>query len=897
MENRLAEFGRRLLMLLRRRQFDADLREEMRLHRELREQEEIERGLSPKEAHYAAQRRFGNDLVLREESRNMWGWSSVEQLIQDVRYGVRQLRLSPAFTTVAVLSLALGIGANTAIFQLLDAVRLRSLPVTNPQELAEVRIVGGNQGMGLNSGAYGQLTRPVWQEIREHHEPFTGVFAWSAGDVRLVQGSDLRRAHGLYVSGELFRVLGIQPWRGRLILPEDEGGACPPSKAVVSYAYWQGQMGARDIGTGSTLMINDTLMDVIGVTPPGFFGLAVGDSFDVAIPFCQPRELRRDVLDVTVMGRLRPGWTLNRASAWLDAISPGIFEATALTGYSTDIIESYRGFRLGAYAASGGVSWLRMQYDSSLQLLLAITGLVLLIACANLTNLMLARARAREHEVAVRLALGASRSRLLRQLLAESALLATIGSALGVSLAHLLSRVLIWSLSTESGSVHLEVQTDWRVLLFAAGLAGLTCIFFGAIPALRATNTEPVAAMKAGSRGLTGGRERFSMQRLMVVTQIAVSLVLLVGAFLFVRSFRNLMTFDPGMREGGIIVTFIEFERSHVVPGHYEEFQRQLLDDVRSVPGVLSAATTTFVPLLGGSWSHGVRVGSVDWWSRFAAVSPGYFQTMGIPLLRGRDFNEHDTATSPRVALVNPTFIRQCVGGADPIGKTLRTKPEPNYPSTAYEIVGVIPDTQYNDLRGETPPMAFVSASQYPTPEPWPWCYIMIHSDVRPAVLMPEVKRELAEKHPELVMEFGDFQARIRDGLVRERLMAMLAGFFGFLAALVTMVGLYGVISYIVARRRNEIGIRMALGAQRRQVVRMVMREAGRMLAIGIVAGAALALMAGRGAGSLLFGLKPYDPLTLIAVTALLVVIAALASFVPARRATKVDPMVALRYE
>src|SRR6516165_5491500 len=883
--------------LLRRRAVEEALDEELRSSVEVLTQEKMEDGVSQSLARREALMELGGIEQVKEEVRAIRAGRFLDDFARDVRLASRTLARSHGFTTVAVLSLALGIGANTAIFQLLDAVRLRSLPVPNPHELAEVRIVGGNHGMGLNAERYGQLTRPVWQEIREHHEPFSGVFAWSGGDVRVVQRSDSRREHGLYVSGEFFRVLAIQPWRGRLILPEDEGGACPPSKAVVSYAYWQGQMGARDIGTDSTLMINDTLMDVIGVTPPGFFGLAVGDSFDVTIPFCQPKELRRDVFDVTVMGRLRPGWTLKRASAWLQAISPGIFEATALTGYSTDIIERYKSFRLGVYAASGGVSWLRTQYESSLRLLLAITGLVLLIACANLANLMLARASARDHEVAVRLALGAPRSRLLRQLLTESALLATIGTALGVSLARFLSRVLIWSLSTESGSVHLDVQTDWRVLLFAAGLAGLTCIFFGAIPALRATNTEPVAAMKAGSRGLTGGRERCSMQRLMVVTQIAVSLVLLVGAFLFVRSFRNLMTFDPGMREGGIIVTFIEFERSHVVPGHYEEFQRQLLDDVRSVPGVLSAATTTFVPLLGGSWSHGVRVGSVDWWSRFAAVSPGYFQTMGIPLLRGRDFNEHDTATSPRVALVNPTFIRQCVGGADPIGKTLRTKPEPNYPSTAYEIVGVIPDTQYNDLRGETPPMTFVPASQYPTPEAWPWCYIMIHSNATPPVLMTEIKRQLAEKHPEVVMEFSDLQARIRDGLVRERLMAMLSGFFGFLAALVTTVGVYGVISYIVVRRRDEIGIRMALGAQCGQVVGMIMREAGRMLAIGVAAGAALALMVGRGASSLLFGLKAYDPLTLVVATALLAAIAALASFVPAHRASRVDPMVALRWE
>ena len=883
--------------LFRKRAVEQALDDEVRLSVEALAQEKMEQGLSESVARREALMEIGGIEQVKEEVRAVRAGRFLEDFARDIRFAFRTLAKSPGFTTVAVLTLALGIGANTAIFQLLDAVRLRSLPVPNPHELAEVRIVGGNHGMGLNADAYGELTRPLWQEIREHHEPFSGVFAWawSAEDLRVAKGSDQRRANGLYVSGEFFRVLGLQPWRGRLILPEDEGGACAASKAVVSYDYWQGQMGARDIGPGATLIINGGLYDVVGVTPPGFFGLAVGDSFDIAIPFCQPKELRRDVFNVTVMGRLRSGWTLKRASAWLDTISPGIFEATALTGYGTDIIETYKHFRLAAYAASGGVSWLRTQYDSSLQLLLGITGLVLLIACANLTNLMLARASAREHEVAVRLALGASRGRLLRQLLAESALLATIGTALGVYLAQFLSRILVWSLSTENASVHLAVETDWRVLIFAAGLATLTCLFFGVVPALRATNAQPVAAMKSAGRGVTGGRARFFVQRLMVLTQIAVSLVLLVGAFLFVRSFRNLLTFDPGMREGGITTAFIGFERSDVPPGHYVEFQRQLLDDVRSVPGVLSAATTTFVPLVGGAWSHLVRVGSVDGWSRFAAVSPGYFGTMGIPLLRGRDFNQNDAATSQRVAVVNRTFVRQCLGGTDPIGKTLRTKPEPGYPSTVYEIVGVIPDTQYNDLRGETPPMTFVPASQYPAPGAW--CFMMIHSNSTPSVAITAIKRHLAERHPEIEMEFSGFQARIRDGLARERLMAILSGFFGFLAALLAMVGLYGVISYVVARRRNEIGIRMALGAQRGQVVGMVMRETGQMLVIGIVTGITLSLAAGRSAGSLLFDLKPYDPLTLTAAAAFLAVIATLASYVPARRAAKVDPMVALRYE
>ncbi len=323
----LSEFGRRLLMLLRRKQFDRDLQEEMRLHLELRTQEQISAGLSPEEARFTVSRRFGNATVLREESREMWGCNWLEHTVQDVRYGLRMLVNNPGFALVAIASLALGIGANTAIFQLLDAVRLRSLPVPKPQELVEVRIVGGNGGMGINNGYYAQLTRPIWQEIREHHEPFSGVFAWGMDELRVGQGSEQRRANGLWVSGEFFRVLGVRPWRGRLILPEDEG-ACPAPRAVVSYSYWQGEMGGRHIGAGSTLRVDGELKEVIGVTPPEFFGLAVGESFDIALPFCQPKELRRDVFDISVIGRLRPGWTIQRASAQLNAISPGIFDVT-----------------------------------------------------------------------------------------------------------------------------------------------------------------------------------------------------------------------------------------------------------------------------------------------------------------------------------------------------------------------------------------------------------------------------------------------------------------------------------------------------------------------------------------------------------------------------------------
>jgi predicted permease len=349
------------------------------------------------------------------------------------------------------------------------------------------------------------------------------------------------------------------------------------------------------------------------------------------------------------------------------------------------------------------------------------------------------------------------------------------------------------------------------------------------------------------------------------------------------------------MREGGITVAFLGYWQSNLPRERWAEFARQLLEEAQATPGVQSAATTTNVPLSGSSWGHGVHVGSAEGNSKFAWVSPDYFQTMGIPVTRGRGFNRNDSAASERVAVVNQAFVRLFLGGANPLGRTLRTSPEPSYPATVYEIVGVIPDTKYNDIRGDMPPMALAPASQ--CPNQGPWASMMIHTNGAQAAVIAAVKHRIAEKHPDVIMEFGDFQKQIRDGLLQERLMAMLSGFFGVLAAVLAMVGLYGVISYIVARRRNEIGIRLALGAERGQVVGMVMREAGKLLVIGVVVGTALSLIAGRSAGSLLFGLKPYDAFTLLAAGGLLALIAALASFVPALRAAKLDPMAALRWE
>jgi predicted permease len=883
-----------LKQLFSRRRIYDDLYDEIREHLEEKTDELVATGLSRKEATATARREFGNVTLTEEDSRQVWRWASVEDFLPDLRCALRMLRKNPGFAATAIITLALGIGANTAIFMLLDAIRLRSLPVQDPQELAEVRITDpGHQGMG-NNQQYGELTRPLWQEIRDHQQSFSGVFAWSVNLRYMGRGSEMRHFHELRVSRDFFRVLGLHPFRGRLLMPEDEG-ACPMTSVVVSYPYWQNELGGRELSPTIKLVVDNELVEVVGVTPPGFFGMVVGEGFDIAVPFCEPKEgLRRDVFEVSVLGRLKPGGTTQRASAEMDALSSSVFEATIPPGRDTHWTETYKHFRLAAYPASTGVSALR-DYDHSLLLLLGIAGLVLLIACTNLANLMLARASVRQREMAVRLALGASRARLIRQLLTESLLLAATGAAMGIALAQSLSRLLVWSFSTDGAEANLQMVTDWRVLLFAAGVAVFTCVIFGIAPALRATRAEPISAMKSGSRGTTSGRERFSMQRLLVVTQVSVSLVLLVGALLFVRSFRNLVSFDPGMRESGITDAFLGFWQSNLPKERWADFQRELLEEVRSVPGVLNAATTTNAPLLGASWEHGIHIGSQEGNSKFTWVSPEYFETMGIPLISGRGFTQNDSASSPRVALVNETFVRRYLSGANPIGQTLRTSPEPGYPATTYEIVGVIPDTKYNDLHGQTPPMTFAPASQFPGQGPW--TVVMIYSNLPSASIAAAAKRVIAEKHPDVVTQFADFQKEIRGGLVEERLMATLSGFFGILAVLLAMVGLYGVISYIVAMRRSEIGIRMALGASGADVVGIIVRQTLGLLALGVAVGVVLALAAVRSAGSLLFGLQPNDPLTFAAATVMLVSIALIASFLPARRASRVDPMAALRYE
>lgn len=869
--------------------------DELREHIQMRIDANMSKGMNVAEARREARLKFGNPEVIRERVDEEDVAVGFARLWRDARYAARGFLKSPGFTIVAIVTLALGIGANTAVFELLDAVRLRTLPVRAPQELAEIKIVGGNQGFGINNGPYFQFTMPMWQEVRQHHEPFSSVFAWTTSDMLAGKMTEARRVHGLEVTGEFFNALGIAPWQGRLIEPQDETG-CDISKVVVSYPFWKSQLGGEPITSSTTTILEGHSVQVLGVTPPSFFGLAVGDRFDVAYPACTPPNPRREVFYLSVIGRLKPGWTIDRATAYFQSLSAGIFESTAPTGYDPHHISIYKSFRLSAYPAGAGVSELRTAYDSSLRLLLAVTGLVLLIACANLANLMLARASTRQREMAIRLALGASRGQLLRQLLIESGLLAFSGAALGVALAQPLSHLLVASLNTSQSAIQLSIVPDWRVLLFATGVAGVTAVVFGTVPALRGSSADPITALKAGALSVSGSRERFSAQRCMVIIQIAISMVLLVSALLFVRSYRNLATISPGMRESGVTTGYFGYHVLNIKPENESEFKKQLLETVRNVPGVENAATTTFTPLGGGSWEHNVRVGTFEGATKFTYVSPSYFATMGIPQLTGRSFTDNDTNSSPFVLIVNQTFLKKYLPDVQPIGQIVHVMPEPRYPERSYQIVGTIPDTKYSNVRDDTPPMAFAPAAQYPVTAQGPGMAIMIASS-NTTTTVASIRSAVAARYPAMILQFFDFKQGIRDYLVRDRMMALLSGFFGLLATVLVVVGLYGVLSFFVTQRRNEIGIRIALGAQRVQVTKLLLRDTMNMLVVGVTLGIGLALAAARASSALLYGVKAWDLATLGFAVVLLSVVAVLASWIPALRASRLDPVAALRAE
>jgi putative ABC transport system permease protein len=825
---------------------------------------------------------------------------------RDLRHALRFLRLSPGFTLVAVLTLALGIGANTAIFQLIDSIRLRTIPVKNPQELGTIRIADRHWGSGQFSSQYSQLTFAMWEQIRKRQEGFAEIAVWSDQRFNLATGGEVRNAKGIRVSGDFFHVLGVEPILGRLLGPEDDQPGCSMSGANISYAFWQRNFAGDPSVVGKKLTLDSNSFQVIGVTPPGFNGISIGDTFDVAVPVCvepilHPRNNRltlRHAWWLATIGRLKPGWTIARANSQMLAVTPAILQETIPPVYDAEGTKKYLEYKLGAFSASTGFSELRQDSETSLWLLLGISGLVLLIACANLANLMLARTSARERQITIRRALGATRWRMVRELLSESLLLAAAGSICGLFLAFAISRMLVALISTQQNQVSLDLGMDWRVLAFTTALAAMTTVSFGLAPALRSTRAEPATLLQSGSRGTTGGRERFSLRRILIVSQVGLSVVLLMGALLFVRSLRNLTTLNVGFQQTGILVTHVDFTRLQLPEERFTEYKGDLVKRAQAIPGVESAAHAMMVPFGGMTWNNDVINEGSDQdagvaWENF--LGPGYFKTVGTPLLVGRDFDDRDTATSVKVTIVNQAFVKKILKGADPLGKRFRIHEAPGKPRPLYEIVGVTADNKFQDMHEEFLPFMYFPAAQEQKPSPDD--QILIRSSLPLTNLIGSMKETIADVHPGIDVEFLVFKTRIQNSLLQDQLMATLSGFFGFLAALLAAIGLYGVISYMVIQRTKEIGIRMAIGADRADVLRMILREATVLTVTGLLIGTGLALAAAQAAKSLLYGLKPRDPLTLVMAVVTLSTVAALASFLPAYRASKLDPLTALRYE
>lgn len=833
----------------------------------------------------------------------------LDALRRDLGYGLRILRANPGFTLVAILSLALGIGANTAIFQLINAVRLKSLPVKNPEELVEVRVATNSGRTGSFSSRYARLTNAQWELIRDQQQAFSGILAFTTNVFNLQPTGEARYAQGLMVSGDFFNVLGVAPVAGRVFTPQDDVRGCGAPGAVISNAFWQREFsGAPDI-VGRKINLNGKPFDIIGVTSSTFFGVEVGRSYDVAIPICAETLLRgKDSrLDtkyswwLASFGRLKPGWTREQATAQLQSISEGIFKATLPERYRQADIDNYLKFKLGAFPASSGLSRLRESFENPLWMLLGITGLVLLIACANLANLMLARASVRERELAVRLAIGASRWRLIRQLLAESLLLAMMGAALGALLAQGLSRFLVASLATGNNPVFVNLGIDWRLFGFIAVLAVLTCLLFGIVPALRATEARPSEVLKAGGRGVAGGRRGAVLRRTLVVVQVAMSLVLLVGALLFVRSFRNLVTLNTGFVRDGMLSASLSLQRAADTEERLKTMQKELFDKVQALPEVQAVAQAAIVPLSGSGWNDNFKIDGETYGDKqsalsdFNRVTPGYFRTLDIPFVNGRDFDTHDTKTSTQVAIVNESFSKKFLNGQNPIGRTIRMEVRTGEPQSFYQIVGMVKDTKYRDVRADFAPIVYLAWEQ--TNDVDTGMDLIVRSRVSLSALTGSIKNAVSSVNPAITLDFQTFHAQIGQSLLQERLMALLSGFFGLLAAILATIGLYGVMSYMVSSRRNEIGIRVALGAGRKRVLGLILQEAAILLSIGLVAGIALAIAAGRTAKSMLYGLKPTDPITIAAAVLLLALVGLVASFIPARRAAAVDPMDVLRAE
>jgi predicted permease len=890
--------GNRLTAIFSQRRLERELSEEVEIHLEMRAAELRELGWNPEAARAAARREFGGVDRMKEEYRDRRGLPVLEILGKDVLYGLRGLRRNPGFTAAAVLSLALGIGANTAIFSFIDTLMLRLLPVEKPDELVSLYRTGG---WGEGYAAY-----PLYLEFRKHTDLFAGVFARSSTDkVRFEQGRGgaLEYVQREYVTGNYFEVLGVRPAIGRAFKDEDNRIPQGHPLVVLSYDFWRSHMALDPTVIGRVLTIDEQPLTVIGVAAPGFHGVAVESHADMWVPAMMARgEIMQPGNHwIWTMARRRPEVSRARAQAAANTI---------MQQYLMSVYGGQRDSAFGKWALAQkievregglGLSMLRAAFGKPLTILMAAVALVLLIACANVANLLLARGATRRREIAMRFSLGATRGRLVRQWLVESLLLALLGSALGLAFAIWGERYMLLFLPPGSAD-QFDVSPNGVVLGFTLGLSILAALLFGLAPALRATALDPATAMKDGGAQQPGHGSRAGFRRALVVVQVAFSVVLVVVAGLFAHSLATLRSIQPGFAAQNVVTFSLDYPRAWN-SADKEQHRARLLARLASVPGVTSISYGVPGPFRGGSWSTGIHVpGSARTakeGDRVAeqGVGPAYFATMGMRPLRGREFELADMRAARKIAVVNEAFMREYLPGvADPAGRILSLDggaksdaAEPTY------IVGMVRDILHDGLTKPVKSTVYVpfrdgEVSFDPT--------LLVRGALPADALLPAIRREIVKLDPEVALtEPRTLSEKVDDSIFVQRMIATLSGFFGVLALLLAAVGIYGVMAYAVTRRTSEIGLRIALGASPTKIQWMLLRDGLLLIAVGVAIGLPIALAAGRITASLLVGIPPYDPPVFAWTITTLLVVGTAAAFIPARRAAGVQPVEALRHE